>query len=423
MVLPSKQRWLHYYFVNELFHTAAGAYICFYTPAALIFTSLDYVVPGLARVVACVLGYLCFSLAMFLIVIPVLILRRTCRHRNLPGGGASIQHAVPRFRSFFHTARDGIKLHVRVSLDKRRQKVAVADKKVMLLAAPLGQRGPSLYNPIMARYGPEYTYITWDYRGFFRSDTPDRRRRISIHEHAEDAMEVIRACGFEKVSVMVGHSMGTAVAFETVLLFPDAVGALVILNGFHGHVFSTAFQPLVRFPFVGDLLSAFVEYLLRHTDSLAALQPWMRTCLAIVMPLYTRIFGSRLMRELEGDDYLMKFYDGYFGPLVESPQSLRDWLRLFQELDAHSVYHLLPDIKHPVLIISGYCDFVTPPMQSVEIGRRIPHAVHYCDPFSSHASLLENPERCMVEIETFLSTLTNNSTLAENTDDSVKKNQ
>ena len=24
-------------------------------------------------------------------------------------------------------------------------------------------------------------------------------------------------------------------------------------------------------------------------------------------------------------------------------------------------------------------------MQSVEIARRVPHAVHYCDPFSSHA--------------------------------------
>eukprot|EP00040_Diaphanoeca_grandis_P023904 m.130673 g.130673 ORF g.130673 m.130673 type:complete len:73 (-) comp29495_c0_seq3:190-408(-) len=41
-------------------------------------------------------------------------------------------------------------------------------------------------------------------------------------------------------------------------------------------------------------------------------------------------------------------------------------------------------------------------MQSVELARSLPHATHYCDPFSSHASLLENPERHLPEIEHFL---------------------
>ena len=61
-------------------------------------------------------------------------------------------------------------------------------------------------------------------------------------------------------------------------------------------------------------------------------------------------------------------------------------------------------LEHPVLLISGYLDFLTPAMQSVEMARRMPHATHYCDPFSTHASILENPERCLPEIDAFLTT-------------------
>ncbi len=134
----------------------------------------------------------------------------------------------------------------------------------MLLAAPLGQCGPDIiYSPITSHFGPDYTYVTWDYRGFFGSASPRYLRRISIPEHAQDAHEVLAACGLHRADVMVGHSMGAAVALETALLFPHMVGAYILLNGFHGHVFQTAFQPLVRAPFVADIVNALVEFLLK----------------------------------------------------------------------------------------------------------------------------------------------------------------
>jgi hypothetical protein len=33
-------------------------------------------------------------------------------------------------------------------------------------------------------------------------------------------------------------------------------------------------------------------------------------------------------------------------------------------------------------------------MEFVQMQRRIPNAVHFCDPWSSHATLLENPQVC-----------------------------
>ena len=40
--------------------------------------------------------------------------------------------------------------------------------RVLLFACPNGQCGPAIFYPIIAQYGPRYSYITWDYRGMFR---------------------------------------------------------------------------------------------------------------------------------------------------------------------------------------------------------------------------------------------------------------
>jgi len=96
------------------------------------------------------------------------------------------------------------------------------------------------------------------------------------------------------------------------------------------------------------------------------------------------------------------FMDAYLGGITDSQENLTSWLRSFQELDAHSVYHLLHLIEQPMLVISGFFDMLTPPMQSVEIAQRVPRASLYIDPLSSHASLLESPEYCLAEIEHFL---------------------
>eukprot|EP01063_Lacrimia_lanifica_P002068 TRINITY_DN1106_c1_g2_i1.p2 TRINITY_DN1106_c1_g2~~TRINITY_DN1106_c1_g2_i1.p2 ORF type:complete len:279 (+),score=89.90 TRINITY_DN1106_c1_g2_i1:1439-2275(+) len=255
----------------------------------------------------------------------------------------------------------------------------------------------------MSFYGPSVTFLTWDYRGFFRAGKPVNPRDLSIPEHARDAAAVVKAAGFDHADLVVGHSMGTAVAQEMALLFPDCVKGLVLVNGFHGNVFQTVAQPLFRVPFVGDLFAAFVDCLVRN--------PWVVENLGVGMvhfmyslwwPVYTRVFGrSKLLAAVQGPNYFPDFMKRYVGGLCESASSMDSYLRMFQELNAHSVYHLLPRITQPVLLISGYLDTVTPPMQSVEMARRIPHSVHYCDPFSSHCSLLESPEWCLAEVIVF----------------------
>ena len=91
----------------------------------------------------------------------------------------------------------------------------------------------------------------------------------------------------------------------------------------------------------------------------------------------------------------------YFDDVLGS--SFLNFLRLFQELDAHSVYHKLPGIKAPALVISGALDPLTPAYQSREIARRMPDAKRLALWRSSHFSLLERPDVVLPVVQEFLS--------------------
>ena len=375
-----KQRWLHFYFMNEL------------TYLAIIWYCRNRELP---------FHWFPFGLCLVFVHYAVLWVWATVRmlfdHGYCPTFCTSLEkHPLPTFRTFSHVTRDGVKIKVHVT--------NTSGKKVMLLAKPLGaSQGTGIFSPIMSCFGPQFTYVTWDYRGLFGSDKLAQPRGLAINEHAKDALEVLHAAGFKQVDVMVGHSLGTAVTLEAALLFPHCIKAIVVMNGFHGHVFSTAFQPLVRWPFMGDFISEAVEAVLRNQSPLrsAGGQSWALTSWAISS--YTRIFGSAWVKQALGNDYLLDFLKRYISVLTTD--SLESSLRLFQELDAHSVYHLLPTITHPMLIISGFWDMFTPALQSVEISRRVPHSVHYMDPLSSHCTPLESPERCLGAICSFFEVL------------------
>ena len=183
----------------------------------------------------------------------------------------------------------------------------------------------------MDQFGQSCVFITWDYRGFFGStfaDSSDSRlRRLAISDHAHDAMEVLRACGVQCADVVVGHSMGTTVAQEFALLYPRQTGALILLNGFHGQVFQTAFQPLCRIPGMSGGVNMLVEWLLCHRDSMMRLRGKLSPIVSWWLVVYARLFGSPLLRRRLGDDYLIQFLEQYLGGVCKTEANMISWLR------------------------------------------------------------------------------------------------
>ena len=277
--------------------------------------------------------------------------------------------------------------------------------KVMLLCSPLGFSNIYVFRPIIAKYGTEYTYVNWQYRSLFESDSPNHLRRCSIRDHAEDALDVLKGLGYECANVMVGHSMGVSVSTEFVLLYPQHVENLVMVNGGHGHVFSTAFQPFMRIPFVGNVSEFIVKTLLRNNPKrtmefllkVGATKP-VETALNLV----GKLTATKYMKHVQGEDFFLEWFQMYIGGLAQDDKSAASYCRLFQELHAHSTYHLLNMIENNVLLISGGIDYLTPPYLMKEMAQEMPNAEYHCCTLSTHLTLMENPEFVLDKMDDFL---------------------
>jgi pimeloyl-ACP methyl ester carboxylesterase len=262
--------------------------------------------------------------------------------------------------------------------------------RTLLVANGLGGR---LYawQPLIDAFWSDFKIITWDYRGLFDSETPASHRRMSVAHHVEDAIALLEAERVER-AVFVGWSMGVQVSLDAAATHPARCAGLVLLNGTYGQVFQTGFQPFFSLRAMPKHLHATVEWLHEHPEA------------ADVIARVTRLFEAptRLMlrftsgrRASELSPMLRRYMEDVTGP------SFRNYLRLFQELDAHSVYHVLPGITAPALVISGLLDALTPSFQSAEIARRMPDAEHI-PLISGHFSMVERPEIVIPAMTEFL---------------------
>ncbi len=281
------------------------------------------------------------------------------------------------------TSSDGVEIFYEVVGD---------GELTVMLANGLGGRLYS-WGPLMEALGDGYRFISWDYRGLFESGAPERLRNLSIPDHADDLRAILDAEGVEQ-ALLAGWSMGVQVSLEFTTRHPRRVLGLVLLNGTYGQVLGTAFQPLVPLPYVDIVLHEVID-LLRARPRLCArlgalathprlLEAEARLLSLVVRRPYAGSFYKRYVRDVFGGDHFSRY------------------LRLFQELDAHSVYHLLPNIEAPALIVYGLLDILTPAYQSRQMVRRMPNAEGFRIGRASHFIVAEHPQQLADRVSDFV---------------------
>lgn len=92
---------------------------------------------------------------------------------------------------------------------------------------------------VAERLGPEVNAVTLDYAGFGASG--NHQRQWAIENFARDARAVIEALDLTDV-IVVGHSMGGAVALELAYLLPDRVLRVIGADTFTYRAFYYAFD-------------------------------------------------------------------------------------------------------------------------------------------------------------------------------------
>lgn len=264
-------------------------------------------------------------------------------------------------------------------------------EKTLILANGLGGRLYS-WEPLIEALFDDYRFIVWDYRGLFGSQCADGCR-LSVRDHALDAFRVLDTEGVEK-AVWVGWSMGVQVSLEAASLDASRFAGMVLLNGTWGHVFSSALQPGLRFPIVTRYMHELLEWVRKHPELAEVLAAVGKQGSAVTVALFWLVVGRRALS-------LKPMLDQYTSDIYK-PENFANYLRLFQELDAHSAYHHLPDLDLPALVLSGRFDILTPAYQSREIARRLKNAEHLHVRNGSHFVLIERPEKVVPRIDQFL---------------------
>lgn len=282
------------------------------------------------------------------------------------------------------TTRDDVELYYEVVGD---------GDATMILGNGLGARLYS-WGPILRNFKDQFQFVTWDYRGLFESGAEERIRRLSIMEHAEDLNEILETVGADS-AVVTGWSMGVQVGLEFASLYPEKVDGLVLLNGSFGHIFSTGFQPLFSIPYSTSILHKIIEWSSEREQLLERLGNWIQANMDTIVNLQLAVSPGSSNR-----DELRKAMRQYINDIFGT--DLQNYLRLFQELDAHSVYHKLPEINVPALIFSGGLDVLTPTYDSRKMARRLPESRHRLLWLANHFAILEYPEKVVSEMESFL---------------------
>ena len=260
--------------------------------------------------------------------------------------------------------------------------------ETVVLANGLGGRlyaWLGLIGPLQHRY----RFISWDYRGLFESAGAKPPEHLAIPAHADDLHAILNAEDVDQAH-LIGWSMGVQVSLEFSLRHPERVHSLVLINGTYGQVFATAFQPFLPLPVRHNAMHAALEVFIERPALLGLVKTGLRSPAEAIFWARKRLLYNRRSRLTLGMRQYMRDI---------TTTRTDTFLRLFQELDAHSVYHELPPIDAPTTVISGGFDYLTPAYQSRHIARRLPNARYVPLRLGTHFVLLERPAAVLRAVE------------------------
>jgi pimeloyl-ACP methyl ester carboxylesterase len=257
---------------------------------------------------------------------------------------------------------------------------------VMVIANGLG--GTLLaWAPLLRALEDRVRFVSWDYRGLYRSGRPALPEHLRVAHHVADLAAVMDATGTER-AVLAGWSMGVQVCLQATEDMPERVRGLVLVNGTYGRIFDTAFRHAIW----RHLLPALTRVGMRCAPVLPPLvgaitdQPWF-------LPLMARL---RLIdRNLDREVFLAiarGFRDLDFGL----------YLRILAHVHEHDGEPLLERIRVPLLLVCGQRDAMTPSSVRHVFEKHVRHAEVFLVPNGTHYSLIEYPDMVCNRVRNFL---------------------
>jgi pimeloyl-ACP methyl ester carboxylesterase len=239
----------------------------------------------------------------------------------------------------------------------------------LILIMGLGAPG-SLWEDHVASYEKRFRCILVDNRGAGDSDKPDGP--YTTRMMAEDTAGLIDALGIENARV-AGISMGSAIAQELALVYPNKVRSLVLISSW-SRCDKYTVAVFEHFKKMRTLASP--------ADFMQLLQLWIATA-----GHYEAHYDEMLQGQREAED-------GYM--------PLHAFQAQCDACSAHDTLSRLGQIAAPALLTVGDADIFTPLRLSVEMHERMPHSELLVFPGWGHIHHWEDLERFNASSTEFL---------------------
>lgn len=274
------------------------------------------------------------------------------------------------------------------SFDGTRLEVQTFGRGDLTMVIANGLGGTLLaWAPLLRALEQRVRFVSWDYRGLYRSGRPALPAHLRVSHHVADLAAVMDATGVDH-AVLAGWSMGVQVCVQAAVDMPERVRGLVLVNGTYGRIFDTAFHHGI-WRHVLPVLSRVGQRCAPALPPLVNLvthQPWF-------LPLMTRL---RLIDERLDREVFLEIARGF------RDLDFRIYLRILEHVHEHDGEPLLGRIRAPLLLVCGQRDAMTPASVRHVFEEHVRHAEVFLVPNGTHYSLIEYPEMVCERVSEFL---------------------
>jgi len=231
-----------------------------------------------------------------------------------------------------------------------------------------------------------YRFVSWDYRGLYRSGPPVDRNALRIEDQVRDALAILDAEGIERTAVF-GWSMGVQLSLELFRAAPERLAAMVLINGVAGRPYESVLgMPVLQHVVPPVLRGArtlpnLVQGLTRRVVRWPETVTWAKR-----IGLASHTLDEDLWAELAGsfEDLDMDLY-----------------VHMLELLGEHDAWDVLGQVDIPTLVVAGDRDAMTPRKAAEAMVRRIDGAELMVVPGGTHYVAVEYPELVNLRVEKF----------------------
>ncbi|MBN2695127.1 alpha/beta hydrolase [bacterium] len=234
---------------------------------------------------------------------------------------------------------------------------------------------------------PNYRWISWDYRGLYKSDIPVNRTDVTLVNHLQDLETIWESEKLDK-AIFLSWSLGGQVLLNTYKNHPEWFEAILFISSSYKHFFKemTHFIPKL-YKFEKNIFSTiekfhkYYSFLLKKVTKIPSIIFYMKKL--------------RWINDAIDDSYFKKIVDEYVN------LDMGIYFNIVKEMNDTSFDDLLEKIDIPVFISAGTSDYFIPFEHSKKMKDKIKNSMFLEVYHGTHYHFIEFPEMISLAIKKF----------------------